>query len=230
LTYKNICEGVFCSRINRFVAEVEIDGLVERCHIKNTGRCKELLVPGAKVYLNQSDKPERATKYDLITVWKGERLINMDSQAPNRAFLEYLQSGRYIDDIVFIKPEARYGGSRFDFYVETADRKIFIEVKGVTLENDGVASFPDAPTERGIKHLNELAYSIQEGYEAHVVFIVQMKDIRWFMPAYEIHPEFGMALVAARGSGVEVNAFDCIIAPDSIAVGSCVPVKLEPYP
>jgi len=156
LIYNNICEGIFRSRVNRFVAEVEIDGHVERCHVKNTGRCRELLISGAKVYLNQSDKPERATKYDLITVLKGGRLINMDSQAPNHAFLEYLQSGQYFDDIVLIKPEAKYGGSRFDFYVEIVNSKTLIEVKGVTLEKDDIASFPDAPTERGIKHLHEL--------------------------------------------------------------------------
>ena len=227
MTYNNICEGIFRLRINRFVAEVEINGNIERCHVKNTGRCKELLVPGARVYLNQSDKPERSTKYDLITVWKGNRLINMDSQAPNQAFLEYLQLGRYIDGITQIKPEAKYGDSRFDFYLETVNNKIFIEVKGVTLEKDNIALFPDAPTERGIKHLNELAQSIKHGYEAHVVFIIQMKDIDCFMPNYEIHPEFGAVLSAAHAMGVKVNALDCIITPDSMAVGALVPVKLE---
>ena len=164
MTYKNIIPGIFISRPNRFTAEVEIDGNIEICHVKNTGRCKELLIPGAEVYLQKSDNPNRATKYDLIAVRKGERLINMDSNAPNKVFFEYLQSGAYIKNITLIKPEARYGSSRFDFYVEAEGRRIFIEVKGVTLEENGVVMFPDAPTERGVKHLNELMRCASEGY------------------------------------------------------------------
>ena len=182
MTYNNIHKGIFRSRPNRFIAEVDVGDQLQRCHVKNTGRCKELLLPGATAYLNQADNPNRTTKYDLIAICKGDSLVNIDSQAPNHVFREYLQAGRYIDSITTIKSEAKYGGSRFDFYVETKDRKIFIEVKGVTLEKDGIAFFPDAPTQRGIKHLNELAQSIQDGYEAHVIFIIQMKGIRHFEP------------------------------------------------
>jgi len=238
LTYNNIHKGIFRSRPNRFIAEVEIDGQLECCHVKNTGRCKELFVPGATVYINQTDNPNRTTKYDLVTVCKGDdstnkdnlgyNLVNIDSQAPNHVFREHLQAGRYIDSITTIKSEAKYGSSRFDFYVETNDRKIFIEVKGVTLEKDGIALFPDAPTQRGVKHLNELAQSIQDGYEAHVVFIIQMKGtLRHFAPNYETHPEFGDALVKAQTAGVKVSALDCIVTSNSLTIDCPVPVRLE---
>jgi len=227
-TYNNICEGIFRTRPNRFIAEVEIDGNLERCHVKNTGRCKEILLPGVKVYLNRSDNPNRATMYDLIAAWKGGCLINIDSQAPNYVFKEYLVAGHYIDGITHIKPEAKHGSSRFDFYLEAGNRKIFIEVKGVTLEKDGIALFPDAPTERGIKHLNELTKSIQDSYEAHVVFIIQMTGIYHFMPNYETHPEFGTALAVANAAGVKVTAYDCIVTPGSLTIGNPVPVKFEP--
>ena len=227
MTYNNIHKGIFRSRPNRFIAEVEMDGWLERCHVKNTGRCKELLVPGATVYINQADNPNRTTKYDLVAVYKGDNLVNIDSQAPNHVFHEYLQTGRYIDGITTIKPEAKYGSSRFDFYVETKGRKIFVEVKGVTLEQEGVALFPDAPTERGIKHLNELTQSIQDGYEAHVVFTIQMKGIRHFVPNYETHSEFADALVKAQAAGVKVSALDCVVTSDSLTVDCPVPVMLE---
>ena len=227
LTYKNICDGIFHRRPNRFIAEVEINGQIELCHIKNTGRCKELLVPGTSVYVNQSANPNRATKYDLVSVYKNETLINIDSQAPNQIFREYLQAGNYFDSITLIKPESKFGGSRFDFYVEAFNRKAFIEVKGVTLEHNGVALFPDAPTERGIKHLNELVDCIQDGYEAHVVFLVQMKGIRSFSPNNKIHPEFSATLIKASNAGVHVNAFDCIVTPDSLNIGCPVPVNFN---
>ena len=198
MIYPNTCEGTFISRPNRFIAHVEVGGETVVSHVKNTGRCKELLIHGTRVIMQKCDKPERKTLYDLIAVWKGARLINMDSQAPNKVFLEHLQSGRYIDGITLTKPEAKYGGSRFDFYVEAVERKIFIEVKGVTLKEDGVVLFPDAPTERGVKHLNELARCIREGYEAQVVFVVQMSDIRYFTPNNITHPAFGKALNAAK--------------------------------
>jgi len=249
MIYSNICEGIFLSRPNRFIAHVEIGDRTEICHVKNTGRCKELLVSGARVYLDESDNPGRTTKYDLVAVWKGERLINMDSQAPNRVFLEYLGSGRYIDNITLIKPEARYGSSRFDFYceatrfpgtrsksvdfangwgsyVEAGKRKIFIEVKGVTLEENGVALFPDAPTERGVKHLNELARCIGEGYEAQVVFVIQINNVRYFAPNNATHPAFGEALIATEAAGVKVVALDCKVSPDSMVIGESVPVRL----
>jgi sugar fermentation stimulation protein A len=226
MTYKNIIPGIFISRPNRFTAEVEIDGNIEICHVKNTGRCKELLIPGAEVYLQKSDNPNRATKYDLIAVRKGERLINMDSNAPNKVFFEYLQSGAYIKNITLIKPEARYGSSRFDFYVEAEGRRIFIEVKGVTLEENGVVMFPDAPTERGVKHLNELMRCASEGYEAHVVFVIQMNDVKYFTPNNRTHPAFGEALAAAKQAGVTVAAFDCEVGEDSLEIGNVVEVRL----
>ena len=225
--YNNICEGIFLSRPNRFIAEVKIDGKIERCHVKNTGRCKELLIPNARVYVNYSDKPERTTNYDLVAVWKGERLINMDSQAPNKVLLEYLQSGQYMNGITHIKSESTYGDSRFDFYVEAGERKIFIEVKGVTLEMDGVALFPDAPTERGIKHLQGLARCINDGYEAHVVFVVQMSGIRHFTPNDATHPVFGATLSDVVKSGVKALALDCLVTPDGLTINNNLPVILE---
>jgi sugar fermentation stimulation protein A len=226
MTYTNTENAIFISRPNRFIAHVEIDGKTEIAHVKNTGRCKELLIPGVKVILQRSDNPSRTTKYDLIAVYKGDRLINIDSQAPNRVFYEYLKSGKYIDDIMLIKPEAKYGGSRFDFYVEAGDRRIFIEVKGVTLEENGVVLFPDAPTLRGVKHLNELAQCVGEGYEAHVVFVIQMKDVWYFTPNTKTHSEFGAALVAAQKAGVKIAAMDCMVTKDGLCIGDPVPVQL----
>jgi len=226
MTYTNTCKGTFIARPNRFIAHVEIDGKVEIAHVKNTGRCKELLIPGASVVLQKADNPMRKTPYDLIAVWKGSRLINMDSAAPNKAFLAYLQSGAHIDGITHIKPEAKYGTSRFDFYVEVGSRKIFIETKGVTLEEDGVVLFPDAPTERGVRHLQELSSCVVEGYEAQVVFVVQMGDVTYFTPNNTIHPAFGAALLAAKKAGVEVFAFDCVVAEDSLTIGKPVGVRL----
>jgi len=226
MTYSNIQKAIFRARPNRFIAHVEIDGEDAIAHVKNTGRCKELLIPGAKVILHKSDNQKRKTPYDLIAVWKGGRLINMDSQAPNKVFMEHLQSGQYIESITIIKPEAKYGGSRFDFYVEAGERNIFIEVKGVTLEENGVVLFPDAPTERGVKHLNELAQCIREGYEAQVVFVIQMSDVRYFTPNNKTHPEFGEALVAAEKAGVKVVALDCAVTENSLNIGNPVEVKL----
>ena len=227
MTYTNIQRGSFIARPSRFIAHVEVAGQTEVAHVKNTGRCKELLLPGREVILQKSDNPARKTQYDLIAVWKNQRLINMDSGAPNRVFLEHLQSGQYIRGITRIKPEAAYGGSRFDFYVEAGTRKLFIETKGVTLEEDGVAMFPDAPTERGVRHLNELRQCLSEGYEAHVVFVIQMGNVRYFTPNNRLHPAFGAALIAAQEAGVEVAAFDCKVAEDSLAINRPVPVKLR---
>jgi len=226
MMYYCIHEGIFISRPNRFIAQVELNGRTEICHVKNTGRCKELLIPGARVYVNQSDNPARATKYDLVAVYKGERLINIDSQAPNKIFLEYLRSGRYISGITRIQPEAKYGGSRFDFYVEAGQRKVFIEVKGVTLEEDNVVMFPDAPTLRGVKHLNELAACVTTGYEAQVIFVVQMRNVKYFTPNNTTHPAFGEALVAAGVSGVKLIALDCKVKPDSLEIKDFVPLRL----
>ncbi|MCL2135881.1 MAG: DNA/RNA nuclease SfsA [Candidatus Bathyarchaeota archaeon] len=226
MIYLNVCEGIFLFRPNRFIAKVNIDGTVVIAHVKNTGRCKELLVHGAKVILQKANSSKRKTGYDLITVWKNERLINMDSQAPNKVFLEYLQSGRCIEDITLIKSEAIHGNSRFDFYVETIRRKIFIEVKGVTLEKDGVVLFPDAPTERGVKHLNELALCIGEGYEAMVVFVIQMSNVHYFTSNNKTHSAFGEALVAAEKAGVKIIAVDCMVTENSLTINNSVPIKL----
>ena len=224
MNYQNIREGVFLARPNRFVAYVEIDGKAEIAHVKNTGRCKELLVPGARVLFRKAVNTDRKTLYDLVSVWKGERLINMDSQAPNKVFLEHLRSGQYMHHITLIRPETKYGGSRFDFYVEAGERKIFIEVKGVTLEKNGVALFPDAPTQRGVKHLNELAQCIRDGYEAQAVFVIQMNGVKCFMSNSQTDPKFNAALIAAEAAGVKVIALDCVVTPDSLQIGGQVPV------
>ena len=231
MTYPDVSPAIFFSRPNRFIANALLGGASVGgpeivCHVKNTGRCKELLTPGAKVYVQRMDSPLRKTQYDLIAVRKGERLINMDSQAPNRVFLEHLQSGRYIDGVTLIKPEVKFGGSRFDFYVEAGGRRIFIEVKGVTLEEDGVVLFPDAPTERGVRHLRELARCAATGYEAHVVFVVQMNDVRYFTPNDKMHAAFGEALREAAAAGVHVVALDCAVEPDRLEIGKEIPIKL----
>jgi len=226
MTYPDVSPAIFFSRPNRFIANVLLGDREVICHVKNTGRCKELLTPGAKVYVQRMDSSLRKTQYDLIAVRKGQRLINMDSQAPNRVFLEHLQGGRYINGVALIKPEARFGGSRFDFYVEADGRKIFIEVKGVTLEEDGVVLFPDAPTERGVRHLRELARCAAAGYEAHVVFVVQMNDVRYFTPNEKTHAAFGQALREAAAAGVRVAALDCTVESNRMEIGGEIPIKL----
>ena len=223
MKYKKVVTGKFISRPNRFIANVDIDGYIFVCHVKNTGRCRELLVPDATVFLEESDNPTRKTKYDLIAVKKGDRLINMDSQAPNKVFGEWAKDYFKPD---FIKPEVTYKGSRFDFYMEKDDEKIFVEVKGVTLENDGVVSFPDAPTERGIKHLLELSDAVKNGYTAYVFLIVQMKDVKYFEPSFERHPEFCEALKFAKESGVNVMCLDCEVTPDSLLARDFVKVVI----
>lgn len=227
MKYKNIISAIFIDRPNRFIARCEIDGSVEICHVKNTGRCKELLIPGADVFVQKADNPNRATKYDLISVQKGNRLINMDSQAPNKVFAEWLTSGRLYQNITLIKPETFYGGSRLDFYVETDNRKIYIEVKGVTLEENGVVLFPDAPTERGVKHLRELCDCVRNGFEAMAVFIIQMEDVRYFTPNDKTHAAFGEALRDAQEQGVRLLAIDCLVTPDSITTGKPAEIRLK---
>ena len=227
MIYLNICEGFFLSRPNRFIAKINLEDTVVLAHVKNTGRCKELLVSGVRVILQKSDNFGRKTGYDLVAVWKNGRLINIDSQAPNKVFLEYLQSGRGIEGVSFIKSEVTYGDSRFDFYVRAGQRRIFIEVKGVTLEEDSVVLFPDAPTERGVKHLNELSMCMGEGYEAMVVFVIQMSNVRYFMPNNKTHPAFGEALVAAEKAGVKIIALDCVVTENSLTISKSVPVKLS---
>ena len=226
MLYDNIREGKFISRPNRFIAIVESGGKTETVHVKNTGRCKELLLPGARVILQRAAATGRKTQYDLISVWKGERLINMDSQAPNKVFLEHLQSGGYIEGLTLIKPETPYKGSRFDIYAEAGQRRLFIEVKGVTLEENGVAMFPDAPTLRGVKHLRELADCIKEGFEARMVFVIQMSGTEYFTPNNSTHPAFGEALAAAYAAGVKVDALDCCVTKNSLYIKGFVPVRI----
>lgn len=228
MRYDNIKKGIFIERPNRFIAHVEIEGKIEICHVKNTGRCKELLIPGAEVLVQESDKPGRKTKYDLISVWKGKRLINIDSQAPNVIFREWLNTGTLFPELKMIKAEQKYGNSRFDYYLETRNRKIFVEIKGVTLEEEGVALFPDAPTERGVKHLKELAACIEEGYAAMVVFIIQMKGVRYVTPNDKMHPEFGVALRELSAKGAKVLAIDCLVTEETIVSGDLVEVRLNP--
>lgn len=224
MKYNNIVKGEFIDRPNRFIANVIVDKKIEVCHVKNTGRCKELLVKGNIVYLQKSDNPNRKTKYDLIAVRKGDRLINMDSQVVNYVALEYIPN--LFDNIKFIKPEYKYGNSRFDIYVETDKDKIFIEVKGVTLEKDGVVRFPDAPTERGVKHLKELQKAVTEGYKAYVMFVVQMSDVKYFEPNIETHKEFAQELKNATKNGVVPLAFDCAVTPYSIEIRKPILIKI----
>ena len=227
MRYENICRGRFLARPNRFVARVEIDGAEVVCHVKNTGRCRELLVPGARVYLEESGNPNRKTKYDLIAVEKGERLINMDAQAPNRLFAEWAQVGHFCPNLTTLRPETTWGTSRFDFYWEDSDGKRgFVEVKGVTLEEEGLALFPDAPTERGVKHLHGLRRAVEAGLRAAVVFVVQMEGPRLFRPNDQTHPAFGQALREAAAAGVQVLAWDCRVTPDSLTIRAPVQVVL----
>lgn len=223
MKYDNIVKGTFISRPNRFIAYVEIDGKEEICHVKNTGRCKELLVKGCRVILEYCPKTQRKTKYDLIAVYKGDMLINMDSLAPNKVAGEYLRQ-LYPNGIV--KAEVTYKESRFDYYVEVNDRKMFIEVKGVTLENDGVVMFPDAPTLRGLKHINELITSLDDGYEASILFIIQLAGAKYFTPNYLTHPEFGEGLKRAVNAGVNVLAIECDVKENSLTYSKAVNVIL----
>jgi sugar fermentation stimulation protein A len=226
MIYNNIKKAKFLNRPNRFIANIEIDGKNEICHVKNTGRCKELLTDKATVFVQEFDSSTRKTKFDLISVYKGERLINMDSQVPNKVFHEWVKNSGLFENITMIKPEHKYGNSRFDFYIETIDKKIFIEVKGVTLEEDGVAMFPDAPTLRGLKHINELIKSVEDGFEAYVVFIIQMKDIEYFTTNIKTHKEFGDALILAQNKGVNIFALDCEVTKNSIDARNFVDVRL----
>jgi len=226
MKYKNIIKGKFIARPNRFIAEVEINGKIETCHVKNTGRCRELLIPSATVFVEENDNPKRKTKFSLIGVVKDKRLINMDSQVPNKIVHEWILKGNLFKDVTLIKPETTYNKSRFDFYVETKDRKVFIEVKGVTLEDNKVVRFPDAPTERGVKHIKELCDCLKEGYDAYIIFVIQMKDVLYFEPNDETHKEFGDALREAKKAGVNIVAVDCDVKEDSIDIIDYVEVRV----
>ena len=226
MQYPNIAPAVFLSRPNRFAARVLLEGREETVHVKNTGRCRELLVPGARVWLTRSGNPNRKTAYDLIAAEKGDRLINMDAQAPNQVFGAWARSGRFVPGLTLLKAEQAHGDSRFDFYWEAGDRKGFLEVKGVTLERNGAVFFPDAPTERGVKHLHGLTACLAEGFEAAVCFVVQMENVAFFSPNDETHPAFGAALRAARGAGVQILALDCRVTPNSLEIGGPVEIRL----
>ncbi len=241
MRYEKITKGIFLERPNRFIAYVEIDGKREKVHVRNTGRCMELLIPGAAVYVQESARPGRKTKWDLIAVEKrcvvrgadgaaAERLriVNLDSQSPNQVVEEWIKEGNMLPGITRVQPEVRYGDSRFDLYVEAGERRIFIEVKGVSLEEEGRVRFPDAPSERAVKHVEELARAVKEGYEAFAFFVVQMKDVDYFTPNTDTHPEFGEALLKAAEQGVKVVAYDCRTGGDFIELAEEVPVALTP--
>ena len=224
--YENIEPAIFLERPNRFVAWVETHAGREICHVKNTGRCRELLVPGAEIYVQRNDNPARKTPLDLITVRKGTRLINMDSQVPNRVAAQWVLDSEFVSKQAVVKAEKTFGNSRFDLYIEDGERKIFMEVKGVTLEDNGVVRFPDAPTERGVKHLKELMTARAEGYEAAVLFVIQMEQVQYLEPNDQTHAAFGQALRQAAEAGVQVLAIDCRIKPDEIVPGKPVKVRL----
>lgn len=227
MIYTDIIKGTFISRPNRFVANVTVNGKTETAHVKNTGRLGELLLEGATVYLQEhNDTTRRRTKWSLIGVEKDGRLVNIDSQAPNKVMLEWLQTGKLLKNIKSIKKEYSYGGSRFDFFVETDKDKVLIEVKGVTLEIDNVAMFPDAPTERGVKHILELCESLKEGYTAFVVFVIKMSGVRYFAPNAATHQEFADALIHAHKQGVRILALDCEVGENSLSIKDEVPVVL----
>lgn len=223
--YVNMISGTFLVRPNRFIAHVEMDGQVEIVHVKNTGRCRELLPVGAEVWCQKSDNPSRKTKYDLITVRKGGRLINMDSQAPNIAVKEWLLSGG-LGAVENVRSETTHGDSRFDFSFTLNGKQCFLEVKGVTLENDGICAFPDAPTERGTKHLRGLQKCVEEGFGGYVLFVIQMSDVIYLHPNDVTDPDFGKALREAAAAGVQVLAVDCAVTEDSMIIRNFVPVVL----
>ena len=224
MKYENVCRGKFIRRLNRFVAEVEIQGRTERVHVKNTGRCRELLLPGTLCFLSYQDK-----KYDLITVEKETRgrkiLINMDSQAPNTVAWEWLRLGKLFSAEAVVRREVRFGDSRLDFYIEDGEKKCYMEVKGVTLEDEGTAAFPDAPTERGVRHLEELIRAAQRGYGAYLLFVVQMQGVKRVVPNENTHPTFAKTLRKAALAGVKILAIDCRVTADSLESGRYVPVE-----
>ena len=230
MTYPNIRSGIFIRRPNRFIAHVEVEGVEEVCHVKNTGRCRELLIPGATVWLVESDNPARKTRFDLVAVEKvrGAQtlLINMDSQAPNHIFREWAEGGNFRPELKILRGETTFGNSRFDFYWEDSEKRGFVEIKGVTLEHDGVVRFPDAPTQRGVKHLEELMAAKAAGYEAAVCFIVQMEGMNHLEPNDLTHPAFGEALRRCAAAGVEVFALECETAPGYVKAVREIPVKL----
>lgn len=227
MQYDGVIAGQFLARPNRFIAHVRLEtGEQVVCHVKNTGRCRELLLPGAVVYLEPSKNPARKTLYDLIAVEKGSRLINMDAQAPNRVFAEWVRGGGFLPEVKGIRPEYTYGESRLDFCLETDRGVHLVEVKGVTLETDGEARFPDAPTERGVKHIRELQRAVESGLDATLFFVVQMEDMHSLRPNDDTHPAFGAALREAVAAGVRAEAWECTVTPDALTISRPVPVIL----
>ena len=226
MKYENICKGNFIARPNRFIAEVIIDGKLTLCHVKNTGRCKELLVPETTVFVEEVFSEKRKTKFDLIAVEKQGVLINMDAQAPNCVFREYINRGSFLPNITYIRPEYRWGDSRFDFYLEQGNLRHLVEVKGVTLEENGVVRFPDAPTERGIKHIRGLISAMDQGFSSWICFVVQLGRAKYLVPNDDTHPEFGQALRAAKGAGVHILALACHVSSHSLEITHDIPVCL----
>lgn len=226
MKYENVKEGTFVTRPNRFLAHVTIDGREEICHVKNTGRLGELLIPGARVYVTGNDNPKRKTKYSLIAVEKEGILYNIDSQAPNKLAYEWIEKGQFLSDITYLKAEKTYKKSRFDLYLETKDKKIFMEVKGVTLNQNGIGLFPDAPTERGKKHVLELCEAIEDGYEAWLLFVVKFQPVKGFMPNTVRQPDFTQSLKAAKEKGVHIMAVCASVSPESLFIEKEIPVIL----
>lgn len=228
MDYQNIVKGTFIERINRFIAEVKIDGVIEKVHVKNTGRCKELFIEGQAVFLEKSNNPNRKTGYSLISIYKGNMLINIDSQVPNKVIYDAVMNNEIegLENLDILKREYTYGNSRFDLYFKRKNgSEGFIEVKGCTLERDGYATFPDAPTIRGTKHVRELTQALHKGYESYIVFLIQLKPVSYFTPNHVMDPDFSDSLKIAYESGVNVLAFDAKITDTSITLGSPCPVK-----
>ncbi len=226
MQYDHMVPAVFLDRPNRFIAHIEIDGLLQVAHVKNTGRCREILTPGARIWVRENDDPRRKTRFDVISARKGERIINIDASAPNAAVMEWLPSSGLFREISLIRPETTFGRSRFDFYIEGDGRKMFMEVKGATLEDRGAVRFPDAPTERGLKHIQELEACLESGFEACILFVIQMKGVDYFEPNSAMHRAFADALHRAGRAGVKVIARDCRVTFDSMEIGDAVPVRL----
>ncbi len=226
MKYKDVLEGEFILRENRFISKVMINGEEHLCHVKNTGRCKELLLKGSKVFLNKKSGENRKTNYDLISVYKGDRLINIDSSAPNTMVYDFIKSKRLFDDITYIRSEVKFGDSRFDLYIERENEKVFIEVKGATLEENGIVMFPDAKTDRGVKHIKELMKAKECGYGAYIIFVIQMEGVKYFTPNYKTHKEFGLTLALAMENGVKALSFDSIVKRDEIYINKEVKVIL----
>lgn len=230
MEYKKIVKGIFRERPNRFIAYVDVEGMGNNpqvVHVKNTGRCKELLVDDATVYLEESDNPNRKTKYDLVVVRKNERIINMDSQAPNKVVQEWLEKNGLYKNTKLVVPEKKYGESRFDFYIEGDNKKAWMEVKGVTLEKDGVVLFPDAPSERAVKHIEHLIKAKEEGFDAYIMFVVQMENVKYFTPNKDTHAAFAEALLKAESKGVKIMSYDCVVTEKELKINKPVEVKLN---